>query len=109
MSQKLRVLLSVIFVAAAAVPAACAADIDIVPDVVYGHKDGMALTFDVIKPAKLNGAAILWVQSGGWYSIWLDPKAHEVAAKPYLDGNYTVVIVRHGSAPKYTVPEAVAD
>ncbi|MFO0810446.1 MAG: alpha/beta hydrolase [Gemmataceae bacterium] len=82
---------------------------DIVPDVVYGHKDGMALTYDVIKPAKPNGAAVLWVQSGGWYSRWLDPKALEVAAKPYLDGNYTVVIVRHGSAPKYAVPDAVAD
>ena len=46
----------------------------IVPDVVYGHKDGMALTFDVIKPAKPNGAGILWIQSGGWYSRWVEPK-----------------------------------
>src|SRR5437588_6729495 len=26
------------------------------PDVVYGHKDGMALTFDLFRPAKPNGA-----------------------------------------------------
>jgi acetyl esterase/lipase len=30
-------------------------------------------------------------------------------AKPFLDKGYTVFIVRHGSAPKYAVPEAVAD
>jgi acetyl esterase/lipase len=80
-----------------------------VPDVVYGRKDGMALTYDVIKPAKPSGAAILWVQSGGWYSDWADPKALAGACKGFLDQGYAVVIVRHGSAPKYTVPEAVAD
>src|SRR4029079_1669348 len=34
-------------------------------DVIYGRKDGMALTYDVIGPAKPSGAAILWIQSGG--------------------------------------------
>ncbi len=28
----------------------------------------MALTYDVIRPAKQNGAAVLWIQSGGWYT-----------------------------------------
>lgn len=81
----------------------------IIPDVVYGHKDGLALTYDVIKPAKQSGAAILWVQSGGWYSNYVDPKVLVGGSKGFLDKGYTVVIVRHGSAPKYTVPEAVAD
>src|SRR5688572_11142203 len=81
----------------------------IVPDVVYGHKDGMALTYDVIKPAKPSGAAILWIQSGGWYSTYADPKLFVGPNKFFLDKGYTVIIVRHGSAPKYTVPEAVAD
>jgi acetyl esterase/lipase len=79
------------------------------PDVVYGHKDGLALTFDLVKPAKANGAGILWIQSGGWYSNWVDPKGWPTVAKPFLDKGYTVFIVRHGSAPKYNVPEAVAD
>jgi acetyl esterase/lipase len=79
------------------------------PDVVYGHKDGMALTFDVIEPATPNGAAIHWIQSGGWYSTWVDAKVWTVAAGPYLDKGFTVFIVRHGSAPKYTIPEAVED
>jgi hypothetical protein len=55
-------------------PAAAHDGPHITPDVVYGHKDGMALTFDVITPAKPNGAAVLFLQSGGWYSGWQEPK-----------------------------------
>src|SRR5262249_44088610 len=79
------------------------------PDVVYGHKDGMALTFDVVKPAKANGAGILGIQTGGWYSNWVDPKGWPNTAKSFLDKGWTVFIVRHGSAPKYTIPEATGD
>ena len=50
-----------------ALPAA-ADDPQVNPDVVYGHKDGMALTYDVLRPAKQNGAGILWMQSGGWWA-----------------------------------------
>ena len=78
-------------------------------DVVYGHKDGMALTIDIIQPEKHNGAAVLWIQSGGWYSNWVDPEVFLAAGKPYLDQDYTLIIVRHGSAPRYQVPDAVAD
>ncbi|HVT27504.1 MAG TPA: alpha/beta hydrolase [Lacipirellulaceae bacterium] len=91
----------------------------ITPDVVYGHKAGMALTFDVIHPKKPNGAGILMMMSGGWFSMWvppasfIDPKApgYELLkhfAEPAERG-YTVFIVRHGSAPQFKVPEAVAD
>lgn len=93
-----------------ALPAASPGDEpQVIPDVVYGHKDGLALTYDVIKPAKPSGAAILWVQSGGWYSTWADPRSLVGGSQGFLDKGYTVVIIRHGSAPKYTVPEAVAD
>lgn len=84
-------------------------DVNIRADVVYGHKDGLALTFDVLTPMKPNGAGILHLQSGGWYSPWNEPQALLPFEKPFLDAGYTVFIVRHGSAPKYTVPEAVAD
>ena len=33
-----------------------AQDVTVTPDVVYGHKYGMALTFDVFEPANANGA-----------------------------------------------------
>jgi hypothetical protein len=35
-------------------------------DVVYGHKDGLALTFDVYHPARPNGAGVISIVSGGW-------------------------------------------
>ena len=46
----------------------------ITPDVVYGHKAGMALTFDVIQPKKPNGVGILFMMSGGWVSAWVPPQ-----------------------------------
>ncbi|MBI1918509.1 MAG: prolyl oligopeptidase family serine peptidase [Planctomycetes bacterium] len=81
----------------------------ILADQVYGHKDGMALTLDVIRPAKPNGAGVLLIQSGGWYSNWVDAKGWLDRGKPYLDKGFTLFIVRHGSAPRYAVPDATAD
>ena len=37
-------------------------------DVVYGHKDGLALTFDVHRPAQPDGAGVIAIVSGGWQS-----------------------------------------
>lgn len=90
-------------------PPVRADELKIDADMVYGHKDGLALTYDVIRPAKQNGAGILWIQSGGWYSNWQEPKNLAAGAKAYLDKGFTMYIVRHGSAPKYAVPDAVAD
>jgi acetyl esterase/lipase len=93
-------------------PAALRADEQgpkILADQIYGRKDGMALTLDVIKPAKPNGAGVLWIQSGGWYSTWTEPKLMALVSKGFLDKGFTMFIVRHGSAPKYTVPEATED
>jgi hypothetical protein len=33
-------------------------------DVVYGHEDGLALTFDVHRPARPNGAGVIALVSG---------------------------------------------
>jgi acetyl esterase/lipase len=81
----------------------------ITADVVYGHKDGMALTFDVIRPAQANGAGIIFIPTGGWYSPYFDPKVAVAAGQPLLEKGFTYFVMRHGSAPKYTVPETVAD
>jgi acetyl esterase/lipase len=78
-------------------------------NVVYGHKDGMALIFDVVKPEKPNGAGILYIQSGGWYSGWSDPRGKLPACVPLLAKGFTVFLVYHGSSPRYAVPDAVAD
>jgi acetyl esterase/lipase len=89
----------------------------ITPDVIYGHKAGMALTFDVVKPKKPNGAAILFMMSGGWFSNWVPPDSlvSDATPEPFrlfrevVDRGYTLFIIRHGSAPQFKVPEAVAD
>ena len=47
-------------------------------DVIYGRKHGMALTLDVFAPKEhANGAAVVWVVSGGWVS------AHELAGREF--------------------------
>jgi len=80
------------------------------PDVVYGHKDGLALTMDVYRPESgANGAAILFMVSGGWYSRWAPPEQAKPLFQPYLDKGYTMMAVRHGSSPRYSIPEAVSD
>jgi hypothetical protein len=89
----------------------------IMPDVIYGHKAGMALTYDVVKPAKPNGAAVLFMVSGGWVSTWARPDAVVRTEKPdslnlfekIVDRGYTLILVRHGSSPYFKVPDAVAD
>lgn len=90
-------------------PVTAFAETKITRDVVYGHKDGLALTFDVLQPEKPNGAGVIFIQSGGWYSNYVDPAALVPVSKPLLEKGFTVFVVRHGSAPKYAVPEAVED
>jgi acetyl esterase/lipase len=90
-------------------PFTAAAETKITRDVVYGHKDGLALTFDVLHAENPNGAGVIWIQSGGWYSNYLTPEVLVPHSLPLLAKGMTVFIVRHGSAPKYTVPEAVDD
>lgn len=83
---------------------------EIVADVVYGHKDGMALTFDVFKPSgEANGAGVLFMVSGGWFSRWAPPEQMQKRFTGLLDKGFTVFAVRHGSAPRYKVPEAYED
>jgi acetyl esterase/lipase len=87
-----------------------AAEVEILPDLIYGHKDGMALTLDVLKPKSgANGAAILYMVSGGWVSRWAPPQETATRFQFLLDKGFTVVVVRHGSSPRYQVPDAVSD
>lgn len=85
------------------------------PDIIYGRVDALAMTYDLLVPtAEPNGAAVVFMVSGGWNSRWFDPRmalAPEVRGIPLVhdllvDG-YHVVILRHGSAPRYKVPDAV--
>lgn len=79
-------------------------------DLVYGHKDGMALTLDVFEP-KVNrkGIALMFMVSGGWVSQHIPPQGMAFLIKPLSDAGYTIIAVRHGSSPKYVIPEIVDD
>jgi acetyl esterase/lipase len=76
-------------------------------DVIYGRKHGMALTMDVFTPKKANGAAVILVMSGGWFSAhdWIKP----AEADEFLKRGYTVFAVVHGSQPKFAIPEILED
>lgn len=77
-------------------------------DVIYGRKFGSALTLDVFTPKeKANGVGIVWVVSGGWFS---NHDAINVKfVEEFLRRGYTVFAVVHGSQPRYTIPDCVAD
>jgi len=81
----------------------------ITPDVVYGHKDGLAMTFDVYTPPNPNGAGVLFMVSGGWVSTWAPPEGTLRRFELLLTKGFTVFSVRHGSSPRYKVPDAAAD
>ncbi len=85
------------------------AEVRITADVVYGHKDGMALTYDVLTPENPNGAGVLSMISGAWYSVWRAPRQRIGSMQPLLNAGYTVFAVHHGSAPRFNVVEAVSD
>lgn len=79
------------------------------PDVVYGHRDGMALIYDAFIAAEPNGAGVVWIVSGAWISPWVDPAKHLSSLAALLNEGFSVFAVYHASAPRFTVPEAVSD
>jgi acetyl esterase/lipase len=78
--------------------------------VVYGRRDGLALTMDRFTPAKSNGAGIIVFVSAGFRSNRdLLDMFHPTGTTPFLDRGYTVFCVLLSSQPKYTVPEILDD
>jgi acetyl esterase/lipase len=78
-------------------------------DVVYGHKDGLALTLDVYRPAQPNGAGVISIVSGGWQSSVEMGRLMAQGYPPLNDNGFTVFAVRHGSSPRYPMSAIVAD
>jgi dienelactone hydrolase len=103
----------------------------ITPDIVYGHKFGLALTFDMFQPYKQNGAGIIFINSGRWRAIFpnfyketlegirlateqerakMNPENQgKPSIKPLLDKGFTVFVVRHGDCDKFKMSEIVAN
>lgn len=104
-------------------PAVCHAGIEelVVPykateDVVYGQKEGMGLTLDILEPESgRKGIGIVLISSGSWKSS--KSNLPEEVAKfrqdhwgmGILHGGFTAFVVRHGSGPRFQVPEMVED
>ena len=79
-------------------------------DIVYGHKDGMALVMDVYQPdGHRNGAGVAGIVSGGFNSTLERQRYYEPVIEQLLNAGFTVFAVRHGSSPRYKVPDAVRD
>ena len=77
-------------------------------DVIYGRKFGTALTMDVFKPKEnSNHASVVLVMSGGWVSS--KDQIQPIFVLDLVKRGYTVFAVVHGSQPKFTIPECVAD
>lgn len=79
-----------------------------IPDVIYMKAGGAAFTMDVVKPAKPNRAAVIFIVSGGWISDHTMIKSFGAAVDKVLaDAGFTVFEVVHGAQPRYKVGEIV--
>ncbi len=78
-------------------------------EVIYGRKDGMALSMVALSPVKKNGRGIVSLVSGNWLSGINSIQGFMRRSKLYMDNGYTVFLVMHGSGPRYAIPDAVAD
>lgn len=105
----------------AAAPARAGIESMVVPytateDVVYGQKEGMGLTMDILEPEQgRKGIGIVLISSGSWKSSKSN-LPEEVAkfrkdhwAMGLLSHGFTAFVVRHGSGPRFHVPEMVED
>jgi len=111
-------------------------ELTIKADVVYAHKYGMALTFDAFLPENGNGAAVLFINSGGFESgrlryLIMDeketcsyltknemmifpenfkyPPLAQYSMDELLEKGFTIFDIRHGSSPKFTLDEIAMD
>lgn len=87
-----------------------------VEDVVYGYKDGLGLTMDALIPeTRSKKIGVIFIVSGSWKSrknaVLEDEEKQRKQhwAQGLLNGGYTLFLVRHGSAPRYFIPEMIPD
>jgi len=103
-----RILLVLMLLLVALRPARAEGEPTRLRDVVYGRKYGMALTMDVLKPAKPSGIGVLFMVSGGWSSD-IAMAGNGELVRPFIKHGQTVFLICHGSQPKFTIDEIVPD
>lgn len=106
--NRLRILTAALIVGVFAAPAA-SQEAKFTSDIVYGHKAGMALIYQMLQPEEPNGATVVYMLSGGWFSWHMPEQASRQWFGYLANAGYTVIAVNHGSAPRFKVPEALAD
>ncbi len=79
-------------------------------EIIYGRKDGMALTMTVLTPKKKpNGKAIISVISGNWVSSERSRLRLPEWSQTYIDNGYTIFGVMVSSQPRYAIPDEIID
>ncbi len=79
-------------------------------EIIYGHKDGLAMTMARINPiGKDKHRAIISLVSGNWNSRIEMLSRYAAASKIYAENGYTVFMVMHGSQPRFSIDEQVQD
>ncbi len=79
-------------------------------ELIYGRKDGMALTMVHVKPkVTANGKAIVHVLAGSWFSSFSMTGPAIALNTMYLDKGYTLFLVVVGSQPRFAIPDQVLD
>ena len=80
-------------------------------EIIYGRKDGVALTMIELKPAaNAKGKAIIRVIAGSWFSSYASATSKgnlDISKGFYNDKGYTVFEVIVGSQPRFAIPDQV--
>lgn len=79
-------------------------------EIIYGRKDGMALTLIKLAPKKESrGKGIITVVSGNWVSNYSMLPGFIRHAANYTRRGYTMFLVMHGSQPRYAITDETED
>ena len=79
-------------------------------EIIYGRKDGMALTMTMLAPKQnANGKAIISVLSGNWVSSDRMREGFTERTLKYIKRGYTVFGVMVSCQPRYTIPDEISD
>ena len=79
-------------------------------EIIYGRKDGMALTMVEVSPKEYaKGKAVLSLVSGNWISGYKNEAGYERQAVTLVNAGYTVFLVIHGSQPRYSIQDEILD
>lgn len=79
-------------------------------EIIYGRKDGMALTMIKLSPKQnSNGKALVSLVSGNWVSNYNMVAGFTRRSVNFVRSGYTVFLIMHGSQPRYAINDETED